>query len=218
MRIGRIANVNGNHWVALVVDLRIFSILHGDFLRLSDNVVFPAFSWWAEHHTRRLFTKVPLSIETQSDSVSCGFFALVAFDNTPSAASQALVVAEASRPKRQFKEDVRQDRSKIGAPRKKSYEAASQTNWVNPLLWMTINQVASRCTGMSPAEVVRELHKININQFGHLSPQTIRQWIDRTGEVVRWSDKTMKRVERGNSPGELTTRVGVLVCGHLMVL
>ena len=79
---------------------------------------------------------------------------------------------------------------------------------------MTINQVASRCTGMSPAEVVRELHKINITQFGHLSPQTIGRWIDSTGEVVRWSDKTMKRVERGNAPGGLTTRVGVLVCGH----
>jgi hypothetical protein len=62
MRIGGIANVNGNHWVAFVVDLRTSSILHGDSLGLYDNVVVPAFSWWAEHHTRRPFTKAPLSI------------------------------------------------------------------------------------------------------------------------------------------------------------
>jgi len=98
MRIGGIAHVNGNHWVAFVLDLRTLSILYGDSLGLADAVVGPALSWWTEQHTQRQFTKEPLLIGTQSDSVSCGIFALCAlthhfFPDTP-LVGQRLVVTD----------------------------------------------------------------------------------------------------------------------------
>jgi len=87
---------------------------------------------------------------------------------------------------------------------------------MSPLLWMTIERVASRFKPeMSPADIVRELKKLNSAQFGRLAPQTLGRWIDRTGESPRWSDKTIARVQDGNRPGGVTTRVGVLVCTAL---
>ena len=83
---------------------------------------------------------------------------------------------------------------------------------MNPLLFMTINEVASHHKPlMSPADIVRDLHKLNHAQFQRLAPQTLGRWIDRSGESPRWSDKTLERVQAGNSPGGVTTRVGILV-------
>jgi hypothetical protein len=78
MRIGGVANVNENHWVTVVVDLRSSTILYGDSLGLSENDIVAAFSWWASFHTGRQFTRVSLSIGIQTDTVSCGLFALSA--------------------------------------------------------------------------------------------------------------------------------------------
>ena len=64
---------------------------------------------------------------------------------------------------------------------------------------------------MSQAEIVRELKKIDPVVFAKLALQTLGAWIDISGESPCWSDKTLARVERGNSPGGLTMRVGVLI-------
>ncbi len=64
---------------------------------------------------------------------------------------------------------------------------------------------------MSPSEIVKALQRKDNVLFAKLAPQTLGAWIDRTGEVPRWSDRTLERVERGNHPGGLKTRVGVLV-------
>ncbi|KAH7903292.1 hypothetical protein BJ138DRAFT_1020875 [Hygrophoropsis aurantiaca] len=64
---------------------------------------------------------------------------------------------------------------------------------------------------MSPAEIVKILHTTNWKFFKKLAPQTLGAWIDRSGKVPRWSDATLRRVEKGNKPGGLTTRVGILV-------
>jgi len=76
MRIGGVVNVNGNHWVAVVVDLRSSTILYGDSLNLSDSIVVPTLSWWTQFHTGHQFSTAVLPIGTQSDNVSCGVFAL----------------------------------------------------------------------------------------------------------------------------------------------
>ena len=64
---------------------------------------------------------------------------------------------------------------------------------------------------MSPTAIVKELQKKDVMLFAKLTSQTVGAWIDRSGEKPRWSDRTLERVEKGNSPGGLTTRVGVLV-------
>jgi len=84
---------------------------------------------------------------------------------------------------------------------------------MNPLLFITINNVAERHKPlMSPIDIARDLRKINPTQFGHLTPQVLGRWIDRDGESARWSDRTLERAQSGNSPGGVTTCVGVLVC------
>ena len=118
-----------------------------------------------------------------------------------------------SRPHRAFNEQLRQDRPKVGRPRINEYQGAVLTNWMSPLLWTTIDRVAiSLGPEMSPAEITRELKKLNHSQFAKLAPQTLGAWVDRSGAVARWSDRTLERVATGNRPGGLTTRVGVLVC------
>jgi len=64
---------------------------------------------------------------------------------------------------------------------------------------------------MSPVAIVKELQKKDGLLFAKLASQTVGAWIDRTGEVPRWSDRTLERVAQGNHPGGLKTRVGVLV-------
>jgi hypothetical protein len=69
---------------------------------------------------------------------------------------------------------------------------------------------------MQPAEIVKELHKIDSKMFHKLAPQTVGAWIDWTGDCPQWSDVTLERIKRGNKPGGLTTCVGVLVCVQLL--
>lgn len=121
-------------------------------------------------------------------------------------------VAEASRPNRLFKEDVRQDREAAGRPRIHNFKATTVTNWMTPLLWIQIERAAKRAGhSMRPQEIVHELRKTDNIVFARIAPQTVGAWIDRTGPSPRWSDKTLKRVQQGNKPGGLTTRVGALV-------
>ncbi|PPR03038.1 hypothetical protein CVT26_004573 [Gymnopilus dilepis] len=126
-------------------------------------------------------------------------------------ASQAVNVAEVSRPNRAFKEDIRQERGKVGRPRLHQYKAAILTNWMTPLVWSIINRVAEQCKpAMSPAEIVRELKKRDPILFAKLAPQTLGAWIDRKQDPPAWSIRTLERVEDANRPGGVKTRVGAL--------
>jgi len=75
MRIGGVVNTNGNHWVGFVVDLHSSSILYGDSLAMTDDVIVLALSWWTHIHTKLHFVRLPLPIGIQTDGVSCGLFA-----------------------------------------------------------------------------------------------------------------------------------------------
>jgi hypothetical protein len=97
------------------------------------------------------------------------------------------------------------------------YQPAKLTNWMNPFLWDSIEKAAKRAGyQMQPAEIVKELHKLDCKMFHKLAPQTVGAWIDRTGNHPQWSDATLERVKRGNKLGGLMTHIGVLVCVQLL--
>ena len=127
-------------------------------------------------------------------------------------------VAEQSRPRRALKEEIRAaNDTPQGRKKTTMYQPAKLTNWMNPFLWDSIEKAAKRAGyQMRPAEIVKELHKIDRKMFHKLAPQTVGAWIDRTGDRPRWSDATLERVKRGNKPGGLTTRVGVLMRVRLL--
>ena len=83
---------------------------------------------------------------------------------------------------------------------------------MTPLLWSMISR-AAHVAGptMSPSDICKELKKKDSVLFAKLAPQTLGPWIDRSGESPKWSNRTLERVDRGNHPGGLKTRVGVLV-------
>ena len=75
MRVGGVINTNGNHWVGIVINLHTSSILYGDSLALTDDIIILALSWWTHIHTKHNFVRLPLPIGIQTDGVSCGLFA-----------------------------------------------------------------------------------------------------------------------------------------------
>lgn len=127
-------------------------------------------------------------------------------------------VSEASRPKRSLRKDQRQKREagSVSRPRTVEYKEALQTNWMSPLLWVHIKQAANNSLPqMSPTEICRELRKVDPVLFAGLHTQTLRRWIDSSGEQAVWSKRTLERVATGYSPGGMTTRIGVLVRTYL---
>jgi hypothetical protein len=54
---------------------------------------------------------------------------------------------------------------------------------MNPFLWANIEKAAKRVGyRMSPANIVREVQKIDAIIFARLAPQTVGTWIDHTGD------------------------------------
>ncbi|KIK80131.1 hypothetical protein PAXRUDRAFT_159494 [Paxillus rubicundulus Ve08.2h10] len=82
--ISFITNINGNHWVATVVDFMNSHILYSDSLGGEpDKGFINVLQWWAQYHTGTDFAIQKLIIPTQCDSFSCGilaFNALAHFD------------------------------------------------------------------------------------------------------------------------------------------
>ena len=130
----------------------------------------------------------------------------------------SLNVAEATRPNRAFKEDKRHAQTEVGRPRVKEYKEAVLMNWMSPLVWSVIDRVSRGHSRMKPTEIVRELKLKDPILFAKLTTQTLGAWIDRSGDRPVWSEKTLERVGKGNKPGGLTTRVGVLVCRTNLLL
>ncbi|KAF4612920.1 hypothetical protein D9613_010721 [Agrocybe pediades] len=71
--LATLANINGNHWVAVVLDFRSAEIHYGDSMggsirkKLEDMLM-----WWTYQHTGRHFTTSYLPISRQKDGYSCG--------------------------------------------------------------------------------------------------------------------------------------------------
>jgi hypothetical protein len=134
------------------------------------------------------------------------------------------VVAELSRPRRQYKEDRQAKRKPQGRKREKHQHGAKQVNWQTPFLWSQIENAAAR-TGKpwKPREILREVQKMDLIRFSRLTEQVIGRWMVQSVKsqgISKWSDLVMARVKVGNSPHSASTRKGVLVCGafHLTVL
>jgi hypothetical protein len=74
-----IANIESNHWVAVVIDFKSSYILYGDSMGGTiDDDVQKALTWWIHHHTGKHFTKGYLPITRQRDGHSCGILAWTA--------------------------------------------------------------------------------------------------------------------------------------------
>ncbi|KAF5381323.1 hypothetical protein D9615_008432 [Tricholomella constricta] len=73
--IGGIANINGNHWVAVVIDMTQSQILYGDSLGGRNAELLDAISWWIESHTRQTLDHSDLQIAPQNDDYNCLIFA-----------------------------------------------------------------------------------------------------------------------------------------------
>lgn len=75
-KLATIANVGGNHWVAVVIDFRLSQILYGDSLGGTITVeIETVLNWWAYHHTSEQFMTKRLPITRQRDGYSCGILA-----------------------------------------------------------------------------------------------------------------------------------------------
>ncbi|PPQ81023.1 hypothetical protein CVT24_013292 [Panaeolus cyanescens] len=72
-------NINGNHWVAVVVDFRRAEIHFGNSFHpnqvFEDAGYIKVLIWWASQHSTKKFALLPLPITQQTDSSSCGLLA-----------------------------------------------------------------------------------------------------------------------------------------------
>lgn len=136
-------------------------------------------------------------------------------------------IAEASRPAREVKADVKQKikLSNIPKCRRKPADAAPanpgnnklkkpavRVNWQNPNLWRQIVDVGRLYSQrMKPKDIVHELQRRD-KAFEHLHPRVVRRWIvyDKN-KLPRWSDEVLARAARGNLPGGQGGRPGIYV-------
>lgn len=123
--------------------------------------------------------------------------------------------AEASRPRRQCKEDQHQKSKPTGRKRKNEQTEAKYVNWFSPFLWSQIEDAAIRAgKPWSPREILKEAQKINPKTFSRLKEQVIGRWIDPEAKkrgVSRWKESVVNHIKKGNAPGGETTRAGILV-------
>jgi hypothetical protein len=136
---------------------------------------------------------------------------LDAFDTTQSVAPNA----EASRPRRQFKEDQRLKNKPAGRKRKREQTEAKYVNWFTPFLWSQIEDAVIRAgKPWSPRQILRESKNINPKSFSRLTEQLIGRWIDPEAKkrgVSRWKESVINLIKKGNAPGGDSTRAGILV-------
>jgi hypothetical protein len=73
---------------------------------------------------------------------------------------------------------------------------------------------AARIVGpdMSPTRIVKMCQAREPEIFRGLRRETVKGWIDRSGDRPRWSDAVLRRAEIGNAPGHANGgRRGILV-------
>jgi len=77
LKVAGIVNLKGSHWVAIAIDVQSSTILYGDSLGWDvDEAVIRALDWWVERHTQTSFQCASLPIGCQTDTTSCGLFAV----------------------------------------------------------------------------------------------------------------------------------------------
>jgi hypothetical protein len=77
--VSGVFNVSNSHWVSMTVDVERRTISYGDSLvsdRKVKEVVMRAVKWWIAVHIKNDFVHVDLPITCQTDSFSCGVFAV----------------------------------------------------------------------------------------------------------------------------------------------
>jgi hypothetical protein len=128
-------------------------------------------------------------------------------------------VAEASRPAREVKKNIKDPtRKSSGRKQKNPPRSAKYVNWTTPFSWSAI-QAAQRKVGWSVAAIVAELRRVNYDFFQHLSENTVRGWIELVGGFKQWTPAVLARASKGNTPGHNKGgRRGILVCIlHILV-
>ncbi|EIW56100.1 uncharacterized protein TRAVEDRAFT_128663 [Trametes versicolor FP-101664 SS1] len=73
-RVGLIVNLDGSHWIAVVVDFAASVILYGDSLRgrVPDATTLQTLRWWIGEHSDVEFKLNMLDITYQTNTFSCG--------------------------------------------------------------------------------------------------------------------------------------------------
>ncbi|THU76847.1 hypothetical protein K435DRAFT_582997, partial [Dendrothele bispora CBS 962.96] len=80
--LGTFANINGNHWVTIVIDTERKVIFHGNSMGDSiDRQLSVVLQWWTSHHFGVRFRISCMSIARQNDSHSCGMLAWGALEH-----------------------------------------------------------------------------------------------------------------------------------------
>jgi hypothetical protein len=115
-----------------------------------------------------------------------------------------LHVAEASRPGRQIKQNIRarKEAKKEHPCSKKPLGLAKYVNWHSPTYWHHI-EAARQAAGwqMSASAIVKEAKRRDPIMFASLSHGTVWEWVDYSGMKPKWKDWVVKKVERGADPG-----------------
>ena len=72
--LATIVNIDGSHWVSVVINSKNKQIYYGDsFRRTIPNDLKKVFNWWLGYHMSNTpFSYEPLPVSTQSDTFSCG--------------------------------------------------------------------------------------------------------------------------------------------------
>lgn len=92
---------------------------------------------------------------------------------------------------------------------------AKYQNWHAPACWSQV-LLAAKESGwkMSAFEIVRSLKRRDPVIFAGITRETVKSWIDRSGDKPRWTDTVLARMaaRTGNEPGHSKGgRCGILV-------
>jgi len=91
-----VANVNGNHWVAITVDVVDRQIRYGDSLDGLGTELKAAIQWWIKIHISMDLEETSLDITKQTDGFNCGLFALNAVEHFVHPEKHSLLVSLSS--------------------------------------------------------------------------------------------------------------------------
>ncbi|KAK6968926.1 hypothetical protein R3P38DRAFT_3508514, partial [Favolaschia claudopus] len=103
-------------------------------------------------------------------------------------------------PAKSVKKIKEKTRHSAGRKKKNADRRATYVNWMTPFAWSSIT-AAQRKVGWGVTDMVRELHRVNHDFFQHLTPSTVRGWIENVGGFNQWKPTVLARADSGNIPG-----------------
>jgi hypothetical protein len=75
--LATVANIDGNHWIALMVDFQKKKVYYRNSLKHAINKeIRAAYDWWLSMHNEDMFEWAQMEITRQQDSYSCRIFAV----------------------------------------------------------------------------------------------------------------------------------------------